>query len=194
MIISKGAEAEIHLEDNRIIKKRVPKTYRLKKIDDSLRRSRTKREAKILQSLPKEIPAPKLMKAGETDIEMQHIKGEKVRDILEGKIEICREIGEKIAMLHNHGIVHGDLTTSNMLYDRKIYLIDFGLSYFSDKVEDKAVDLHLLRQALESKHHMIFKRAFSLVLEGYKKKSENYRDIKERLEKVESRGRNKGKY
>ena len=43
--------------------------------------------------------------------------------------------------------------TNDMIYDKKIYLIDFGLSLYSNKPEDKAVDLHLLKQALESKHY-----------------------------------------
>ena len=194
MIIAKGAEAEIHLEEDKIIKKRTRKNYRLKALDDSLRKSRTRREAKILEKLPKEINAPKLIKPGETEIVMEHIKGEKVRDVLDSKLSLAKQIGEIIAILHNKGIIHGDLTTSNMIYNKKIYLVDFGLSYFSDKTEDKAVDLHLLRQALESKHHNVFKKAFKLVLDGYKSKSKDYKVVMERLEKVESRGRNKGKY
>ncbi len=194
MIIAKGAEAEIHLEEDKIIKKRIRKNYRLKALDDSLRKSRTRREAKILEKLPKEINAPKIIKSGETEIEMEHIKGEKVRDVLDSKLILAKQIGESIAILHNNGIIHGDLTTSNMIYNKKIYLVDFGLSYFSDKTEDKAVDLHLLRQALESKHYKVFKKAFKLVLEGYKSKSKDYKLVMERLEKVESRGRNKGKY
>ena len=80
-----------------------------------------------------------------------------------------------------------------MIYNNEVYFIDFGLSFFSQKIEDKAVDLHLLRQALESKHYKVFNKAFKLVLKGYKRESENYDDIMNRLEKVEARGRNKGK-
>lgn len=194
MIISRGAEAEIHLKGDNIIKKRVKKSYRLKALDDSLRKSRTRRESKILEKLPDDIPAPGLISHNDTEITMQHLKGEKVRDILDKNLKICKDIGEKIAILHNNGIIHGDLTTSNMIYDKKIYLVDFGLSYFSDKTEDKAVDLHLLRQALESKHYKVFKEAFDLVLTGYKSKSKDYKLVMDRLEKVENRGRNKAKY
>jgi TP53 regulating kinase and related kinases len=194
MLISKGAEAEIHLEDGNILKDRVAKSYRLKKLDDTLRKSRTKREAKILEKMPKEVPCPKLIETKETSLVMEHIDGTKVMDMLEKNLKICKEIGKKIAIMHNAGIIHGDLTTSNMIYKKKVYLIDFGLSYFSDKTEDKAVDLHLLRQALESRHYRIWKEAFDKVISGYKEESDNQKEILERLENVEARGRNKGKY
>ena len=70
-------------------------------------------------------------------------------------VELIRNMGETIALLHFNDMIHGDLTTSNMLYDitkNKLYLIDFGLSVNSDKVEDKAVDLYVLERAFVSTH------------------------------------------
>ncbi len=194
-LIGKGAEAELYLDKDKVIKKRISKRYRIKELDVPLRKSRTRREAKIIQKLPKEIPAPALLKMDDKnmEIEMSFIKGKKVRDVLDTNIKICREIGSKIALMHNSGIIHGDLTTSNMIYDKKVYFIDFGLSFFSEKVEDKAVDLHLLRQALESKHYKVYEKAFKLVLEGYKANVRNYKQIMKRFQQVELRGRNKGK-
>lgn len=194
-LIAKGAEAELYLDKDKVIKKRISKRYRIKELDVPLRKSRTRREAKIIKKLPEEIPCPDLIKMDDKNmnIEMSFIKGDKVRDMLDKKLNICKDIGEKIAIMHNFGIVHGDLTTSNMIYNKEVYFIDFGLSFFSQKIEDKAVDLHLLRQALESKHYKVFDKAFKLVLKGYKRESENYDDIMNRLEKVEARGRNKGK-
>ena len=194
-LIAKGAEAELYLDKDKVIKKRISKRYRIKELDVPLRKSRTRREAKVIKKLPKEIPAPELLKMDDKNmnLEMSFIKGDKVRDMLDNKLNICKDIGEKIAIMHNFGIVHGDLTTSNMIYNNEVYFIDFGLSFFSQKIEDKAVDLHLLRQALESKHYKVFDKAFKLVLKGYKRESENYDDIMNRLEKVEARGRNKGK-
>jgi len=97
--------------------------------------------------------------------------------------------------LHNEGIIHGDLTTSNMMVSEgEVFLIDFGLSFFSDKVEDKAVDLHLLRQAIESKHHTVYETAFAEVLKSYEENCENSKEVLKRFEIVESRGRNKAKY
>ena len=193
-LIGKGAEAEIY-EDKEgiVIKKRIPKSYRIKEIDSDLRLGRTRRETKILTKLPKEVKGPKFISMHLSNIEMSKVEGEKVRDILDNNIKICKEIGEKIAILHNHDIIHGDLTTSNMIFNKEVFFIDFGLSFFSRRVEDKAVDLHLLKQALESKHYKVFEKAFSLVLKGYKSKSDNYDEVMKRFEKVEARGRNKGK-
>ena len=194
--ISSGAEAQIFLEGDTIIKKRIPKNYRLKEIDESLRGSRTRREAKIITKLPKEVFHPGLIRCDDKEtIEMSYIKGDKIRDILDNNIELCREIGEKTALMHNVGIIHGDLTTSNMIFSEgKVYFIDFGLSFFSEKVEDKAVDIHLLKQALESKHYKVFEKAFDIFMSGYKKKSKDYSEVKKRFEQVEMRGRNKAKF
>lgn len=82
--------------------------------------------------------------------------------------KICKQIGENIAKLHDVEIIHGDLTTSNMiLQGSKVYFIDFGLGFISPKVEDKAVDLHVLRQALEAKHFKHWQDLFAQVLAGY---------------------------
>ena len=194
--IDNGAEAIIYLDRN-IIKDRIKKSYRIKEIDKKLRKARTKREAKILKKLEDlKFPAPNLEHVDLTSmkIRMEHVKGEKVRDILESSNyeKLCREIGRRVADLHNNEIIHGDLTTSNMILNDKIYFIDFGLSFFSKKLEDKAVDLHLLKRALESKHHTIWERCFDSVLQGYKK-ADYYKDIKKRFEVVEARGRHKTK-
>ncbi len=97
--------------------------------------------------------------------------------------------------MHNKDIIHGDLTTSNMIYyNYKVYFIDFGLSFFSEKTEDKAVDLHLLRQAIDSKHYKVYEKAFYLILKGYISKAKSSKEIIKRFEIVELRGRNKAKF
>ena len=97
------------------------------------------------------------------------------------------KLGEQTAKLHDAGIIHGDLTTSNaILRNSDIFVIDFGLSFFSHKIEDKAVDLHLIKQALEAKHYQNWEKLFSAFLKGYKNK-----EVIERLKKVEARGRYK---
>lgn len=198
--IGDGAEAIIYL-DKDIIKHRIEKSYRHKDIDIKLRKFRTRRESKILKKLEQlNFPAPKLIKTDEKEMKivMEYINAPRLRDALEKKDhkKLCKEIGEKIAFLHNNDIIHGDLTTSNMLLTteppNKLYFIDFGLSFFSKRLEDKAVDLHLLRQALESKHHKIWEDCFSSILKGYKK-AQDYKEILNRFKKVESRGRYKGK-
>lgn len=198
-VIGDGAEAIIYKNKDKIIKFRPKKDYRLKEIDISLRKFRTRREAKVIERLNKiKINAPNLISVDDKDMKicMDFIEGKKLRDIFEKDYrKYSSEIGKIIAELHNNGIIHGDLTTSNMiLKDNKIFLIDFGLSFFSNKAEDKAVDLHLLKQALESKHWSVFDNAFKFIIESYKKHSKNYRDIEKRLSEVELRGRYKHKH
>lgn len=197
-LIAQGAEAKLYRKDNSLLKRRIEKSYRIKEIDSRLRKSRTRRESKILKKLEEiNFSAPKLIKTDKKeDIEMEFIDGPKIRDILEKKdsIKISKEIGNKLAILHNKEIIHGDLTTSNMILRNDVYFIDFGLSFFSKRIEDKAVDLHLFRQALESKHYKIWKECFKSFLKEYEKKAEDGKDIIKRLEKVEGRGRNKNKH
>ncbi len=130
---------------------------------------------------------------------MPFIDGKKLSEYLDKfqlkkQKEICKKIGESVAKLHDADIIHGDLTTSNMiLKNDKIYFIDFGLGFVSHKFEDKAIDLHLLRQALEAKHFKNWKKLFDEIVKSYKK----YKDSKivlERLRAVEKRGRYKRKY
>ncbi len=193
--IDSGAEAIIKSDGETVIKERISKDYRIKQIDDTLRRQRTRREAKVLDKLyGLNFSSPKLIDFSDKDmtINMKHIKGSKLRDVLyKDPLGLGREMGQKIAFMHNNDIVHGDLTTSNMILNDKINFIDFGLSIFSKKVEDKAVDLHLLRQALESKHHDCWEDCFKCVLEGYHAENKTAADVFARLDKVELRGRNK---
>ena len=188
--IAQGAEAVIYLDDNVIIKERFEKKYRLTEIDSSLRKFRTKREAKVLQKL-ENFPVPKVLEVSKTTIKMELIPGEKVRDIITetNYVKIGQEIGQKVAQLHNMDIVHNDLTTSNMIFNKEIYFIDFGLSFFSDKAEHKAVDLYLLQRALESKHYQF--NIFEHVLKSYNKHA--LQDISKRFTQVSLRGRNKAK-
>ena len=198
-IIGSGAEAVIYLDKN-AIKDRVRKSHRIKEIDERLRKSRTRREAKIFDKLAAmDFPAPRLVKSDDKEIlEMKFIKGQKIRDILEKSdyVGLSREIGKKIAVLHNNEMIHGDLTTSNMILEdssKQIHFIDFGLGFFSHKIEDMAVDLHLLKQALESKHYTIWEECFKAALDAYKNESKCGDLVLERLEIVEGRGRYKRK-
>lgn len=192
--IGRGAEAIITLENEpvRVLKNRIPKEYRHPLIDSELRKTRTRKEAKILQKLDF---APKLLKTdNESTIEMEHIQGTLVKDILDSKPELAKEIGRLTGIMHDKHIMHGDLTTSNMILtnDKKIKFIDFGLSQDTHKVEDKAVDLHLFKEAVESKHFRKMNEIIKHFKEGYN--PSNKQEILKRLEIVEQRGRNKEKY
>ncbi len=196
-LIAQGAEAKLYKDKDVLIKERIQKSYRISEIDNKLRKSRTRREAKILKKLQElHFSSPELIKTDEKEnITMQYVQGEKLSAILEKQdyLSLMKEIAQKVSILHNNEIIHGDLTTSNILLEKEIVIIDFGLSFFSKRVEDKAVDLHLFRQALESKHHTIWEECFSTFLQEYKGKAKESKEILDRFEQVENRGRNKKK-
>jgi TP53 regulating kinase-like protein len=207
--LAQGAEAIIYTDYNTVTKERFEKKYRHPTLDKELRKFRTRRESKILEKLQEmKFPAPRLIEMDDSTmkVNMDHVPGDTLKkaiDALEEKkdskryLALCKEIGEKIATLHNAGIVHHDLTTSNMILHRdedKVYFIDFGLSFFSEKVEDYAVDLHLFKHALESRHYRIWEKCFNIAMAGYKKKAKKGDETMKRLETVEKRGRYKGKH
>lgn len=193
MKIARGAEAIIYKEKDTIIKDRVIKTYRHTQLDAVLRKRRTKSEAKILNTLIRHIKVPKVIEIKDNILILEYIPGVLVKEILDSNVSLAKKIGWIVGKMHDLNIVHQDLTTSNMIYvNEEIVLIDFGLAFQSIKYEDKAVDLHIFKQALESKHHKIADVALKEFFKGYKPK--DLAKIKERFEIVEQRGRNKAKY
>ena len=182
------------------MKERLAKAYRLPALDESLRKFRTRREAKVLGRLQEMgFPSPALRDFSDKrmSILMDFVPGVKLKDVLEQReqvVDLGREMGQRIAKLHSANIIHGDLTTSNMILGREIYFIDFGLSFFSGKAEDRAVDLHLLKEGLESKHYRIWEECFKCALEAYKKEANKSGETLKRLKVVEKRGRYKAKY
>ena len=196
-IIKQGAEAIIRLNNNRIIKERIKKNYRISQIDDKIRKFRTRREANILNKAIF-VNVPKLFNVDDKNmiIEMEYIKGILLKEFLNKNdlykiLEIAKRLGQDIAKMHDKDIIHGDLTTTNLIINHKnIYFIDFGLSFISNKIEDKAVDLYLLKQVLMSSFPNISEQVFKEILEGYNL-NKHYKEIIERLKKVEKRGRYK---
>lgn len=190
--LGRGAEAILTREGDVVRKERVVKRYRHPSLDKELRKSRTRREAKILTKLP--VPGPELLETdGEATILMRYIDGVPVKKILDENPHLATKIGRYVARLHQAGIIHGDLTTSNMLVqDKELFFIDFGLSFTSHAKEDKAVDIHLFKQALESKHYKVFGEAYRAFLDGYRE-APDAEEVLARLEIVEQRGRNKSK-
>ncbi len=210
MILKKGAEADLYLEDFKdvfgfdfynekvVIKKRIKKSYRINEIDDMIRGFRTVKEAKIINKAKLSgvySPALYLVDLKEKSIVMEYINGIRLKEHLSLKgldREIGLKIGKSVGFLHKAGIVHGDLTTSNMiLKDGKIYFIDFGLSEESEEIEKQGIDVHLLRQALESTHFDISSELFKIILEGYSDVLGNEKkdEILQRIEQIEKRGR-----
>jgi Kae1-associated kinase Bud32 len=193
-VIQQGAEAIIIHKGDSVIKDRVSKGYRHPELDKKIIKQRTKSEAKILEKASKLIPCPLPTNVEFNEIEMPFIEGKKLSENLE-KLDykkISKIIGNQIAKIHDNNIIHGDLTTSNMIWnnnEKKLYFIDFGLGYISPKLEDKAVDLHLIKQALEAKHYSIYKECEKIILDNYNSKDKD--KILSQLKKVEARGRNK---
>ena len=210
-IIGRGAEALLIKRQDSLIKRRIKKGYRHERLDLFLRNSRTRHEARILERASKVILVPKVKTvdgskkfAPETEIEMEFVDGKVLskwlgKFSLDKSLKICREIGKNTAKLHDADIIHNDLTTSNMIVRNpslsapNVYFIDFGLSFHSARIEDKAVDLHLLQEALKSRHFENYKEYFNAVIQGYNI-SKNASLVTERLKKVEARGRYKGKH
>ncbi len=198
MIIAMGAEAILKREGDLVIKERIEKKYRVRELDEKLRRFRTRREAKILEKCKKF--SAKLIEVDEDNkrIMMEYVDGELLRDVLDGfdeskRRDVMKRVGEIVAKMHEMDVMHGDITTSNIfLRNEDIVIIDFGLGFFSKKIEDRAVDLHLFRQALNSKHYLIAEKCFDEFLDGYRDYFD-FDNVMKRLEKVERRGRYKRK-
>jgi Kae1-associated kinase Bud32 len=174
--VAKGAEADIYRLDGRLVKNRVRKAYRIRELDERLRRLRTRHEAKILEKARDAgIKVPRVLKADEKEntLEMEYIDGRRIKEVFEeagpGELErLSREIGKTIARLHENNIIHNDLTTSNMLLKGKeIYFIDFGLGFTSTRLEDKAMDLVVFKKSLLAGHTKVYQAVWSGIEKGY---------------------------
>lgn len=199
-LIAKGAESNIvkssYLGRDAVLKNRISKNYRIPEIDNKIRKARTKLEAKLLSDVKKAgVVTPILYDVDLHDktILMEEIKGDLVKDIINE--DLAYEIGENIAKFHNLNIIHGDITSSNMMVDDKnqLVFIDFGLGRYSDLFEDKAVDLLVLKKSLQSIDYNTAIKIFDKVLEGYadeyKDDSLNREQIIKKINEIESRGR-----
>jgi Kae1-associated kinase Bud32 len=201
-VIYRGAESIIYLdnfEDQKVlVKERIKKSYRVNQIDKKLRKQRTREEARLLTEARKcGVATPKILHVDEANckIIMEFIDGTRIKEFLnttdKTTIEkICFEIGRSIGKLHSAGIVHGDLTTSNMiLKDDKIYFIDFGLGEFSKRIEDYGVDLNLLFEALKSTHFKNLEICWNNILKGYKIEYKDAEKVLKKVEEIEKRAR-----
>ncbi len=182
-----GGEAEVRIYENVVEKIRKTKRYRHPKLDETLRKSRTKTEAKIISLARRQgVPTPIILDIEENKIVMERIKGKPVKEIM--KPEISREIGRLVAKMHEVGIIHGDITPMNMiLSDGKIYFVDFGLAFIDDRIEPKGVDLHVYFESLKASfdNWEELKMAF---IDGYKE-YEKADEVINRAEEIELRGR-----
>ncbi len=205
MLIKKGAEANLYLENwcgkKVIFKSRVSKKYRVPEMDKEIQIQRTRHEPQIMHKAKEAgVPTPIifLIDLSNATIVMEYIEGKQIKHVLgnlssEKRENLCQNIGKHIGRLHNNGIVHGDLTTSNMILtpEGKIVFIDFGLSGQSWEIEDRGVDLHLMKRSIASTHFMHLDECFGAVMKGYEmvmgKKMTN--KVLEKIGEIERRGR-----
>ena len=187
----KGAEAELTLADfygkKVVSKKRIKKSYRNNELDFNIRKKRTRSEAKILNTLYNIINVPQVLFVDEKkcEIMLEFIDGKMLKEIIEKVPTLAVKAGKEIKKIHESGIIHGDLTTSNILFKNdKLYFIDFGLGYFSKKTEDKATDLIVFKKTFNATHSKL-KNGWDLVMLGYKPSKE----MVERMQTIEKRAR-----
>ena len=205
VLLRKGAEAELYQEswyDLRIMRKvRTVKAYRHPKLDLKIRQSRTGREAQIMhEAKGSGVPTPLIFMVDlkSTTITMQYVEGSRIKDLLDflssnERLRLCSQIGLLIGRLHRNRIIHGDLTTSNMIISEtgKLFFIDFGLSEHSEELEKRGVDLLLMKRALYSTHYSFAFECFKAVTEGYAMEigEEACKNVVERVNKIAKRGR-----
>ncbi|WEU39726.1 MAG: Kae1-associated serine/threonine protein kinase [Candidatus Odinarchaeum yellowstonii] len=204
MLIAKGAEACLYKSRwhgfDVVVKERIKKNYRHPILDHKLRAYRTVSEARMMnEARAVGVPTPIVYDVDleNTRIIYEYIEGVKIKNIIErlGEMErrnLNRRIGLLIGLLHKHGLIHGDLTTSNMLLKSSgnIYFIDFGLCEHSNDIENKGVDLHLMKRALESTHFRIASTSFREILEGYRETAgDEAEEVIKRISLIEKRGR-----
>lgn len=200
-VLGCGAEATVYrteyLGRDAVVKTRTPKTYRHAELDQRLRSSRTKNEARVMIEARKagvRTPVIYDVDTKECNITMEYAAGEKVKDVLDREPsraeELCRKIGVMIAKLHNSGISHGDLTTSNMILmpDNSILIIDLSLGTAAAETEDLGVDIHLLQRAFTSAHSGL-DDAMRILLDSYSKNMNDAESVFRRVDDIKSRGR-----
>ncbi len=196
-MINKGAEADIieTIWDNNkaIIKNRVKKNYRIDQLDNKLRLERTKEEARLLSDCKKHgIKTPFIysIDLNEKSIILEKIESEQLHQTIINNNstdikELFIKIGEMTSKMHKGGIIHGDLTTANILIkDEEPVFIDFGLGKYSNLIEDQGTDLLVFKKSLTTIIPEKSEEFFNYFLEGY-----NNKKVVQKIEEIEKRGR-----
>uniref|UniRef100_A0A1J3HYT3 non-specific serine/threonine protein kinase n=1 Tax=Noccaea caerulescens TaxID=107243 RepID=A0A1J3HYT3_NOCCA len=208
ILIKQGAEARVFESTfagrKSIVKERFSKKYRHPILDSKLTIKRLNAEARCMTKARKLGVCTPVLYAVDPQIHsltLEYIEGISVKDvfltfgangIVEERLDdVAAQIGEAIAKLHDGGLAHGDLTTSNMLVrsgTNQLVLIDFGLSFTSTLPEDKAVDLYVLERALLSMHSSCG-NVMDRILTSYRKSSKQWSATFNKLAQVRQRGR-----
>ena len=203
-LLKKGAEASLFVTDwygrKAIIKVRVPKRYRPPKLDERIRTYRTIHEPQLMhQAKAAGVTTPiiYMVNVPKSTIIMEFIEGQQLKKLLntvtnKERLEYVFQVGKSVANLHNNGLIHGDLTTSNMILNTsgRIVFVDFGLGEKNAETEAQGVDLHLLKRALQSTHFQFWEDCFQSVLSGYTSvRGTGSEKVYEKIREIERRGR-----
>ncbi len=202
-LVAKGAEADIYVMEwnglKAIKKFRKPKKYRHPEIDYMLTKTRTNHEADIIHRAKQHVVSTPLLYSVDNEkgvIIMEYIDGIKIRDLVdqlddEERNKLFVRIGYFSGKLHRAGIVHGDLTTSNIIKSGdRIVFIDFGLSEVNYEVEKRGVDLNLMNRMLTSTHYKYQESLLAAFKEGYRKSmGDEAEQALKRMDEVSKRGR-----
>lgn len=196
-MLKKGAESELYLAKwydwDAVSKIRTPKKYRNVTIDLFLRKYRTLHESDIMSKVKFfgiNSPSIYFIDLFNFEIIMEYIQGTSLRDNFNPKY--CCELGQIIGKLHSNNIIHGDITTSNFILtpNDSLVILDFGLSFYSERYEDKAADIRLFKEIMNSIHVDFCNESINHFFMGYKnicgKKSIKIFDI---VTEIEKRGR-----
>ena len=200
-LIYRGAEADVYRgfwEGVPAVRKvRRPFSYRLPALDATIRRRRTSQEGRMLHSSKRAgVPAPSVLDIdpGQSTIVMELVEGPRLKDVAETKAAAGHfvQLGALAARLHGRGIMHGDLTTANAIVSPQgLVLVDFGLAVHSDRVEDHAVDLRLIKETITGAHPSVAKIALAALLRGYEEEGGERAAamVLRQLASIERRGR-----
>ncbi len=194
----KGAESIIKedrfLNMPSIIKKRVPKNYRNKILDESILRERTGRELRILsRGIESGLSFPMVFDfIHPNEIKMEKIDGNLLGDIMMrgGKQEYyMQELGVTIARMHTAGISHGDVNINNIIISGDdIYLIDPSMGSLSPGIEEFATDLKMIQDFLHG-NGSAGEKLFSTFIGSYSANFREWEKVKAVLEDMERRKR-----
>ena len=211
-LLAQGAEARLYrgkfLGRPAIAKQRFVKRYRQPELDSRLGRERHRAEARALlrcKQVGVAVPAMLLCDTVSQTIVLEEVAGAETArarlDRLLGAGQqgaeltvLADRVGRVLATLHSHNILHGDLTTSNLLVrgpdtDPELVLIDFGLSSLEGGAEDKGVDLYVLERALLSTHPGT-EQLFSQICDAYSQQGgKQAREVLAKFEEIRRRGR-----
>ena len=194
-LIYEGAEAKLFesefLGKKSIEKQRIEKKYRRKELDEKIRKERTKQEALLMHKAKMlGIRAPVIYEIdlNEKKIIMEKIEGIQLKKAVSKNLFLLEELGKIIGLLHKNNIIHGDLTTSNIIVKAKrLALVDFGLGYHSASFEDKAVDLIAFKKTFTATHTKHIKH-WNKILKAYEKQT-GYAGIGQKIREIEARAR-----